>query len=82
MRFWLRTLTHVNFNHVTKIEARQKVLSLNEKLNEIQLLRLRATFHALSLFLFYARTHVKITRHWKSTLRQTNSFRQNSEAFW
>ena len=31
-RFRLRTLTHVNFNHVNKIEARQKVLSLNEKL--------------------------------------------------
>ena len=49
------------------------MLSLNEKLSEVQLLRLRATFHALPLF--YLRTkilrtyrHVKITRHRKSTL--------------
>ena len=43
--------THVNFNHLNKIEARYKVLSLNEKLSEVQLLRLpiRATF------LFYLR---------------------------
>ena len=39
-------ITQVNFNHVNKIEARQKVLSLNEKLSEVQRLRLRATFHA------------------------------------
>ena len=45
-RFWLRTLTHANFNHVNKIEARQKVLS-NEKLSEVQLLRLRAALYAL-----------------------------------
>ena len=30
-RFWLRLLTHVNFNQVNKIEARQKVLSLNKE---------------------------------------------------
>ena len=34
MRFWLRTLTHVNFNYVNKIEAREKVLSSNKKLSE------------------------------------------------
>ena len=39
-------ITQINFNHVNKIEARQKVLSLNEKLSEVQRLRLRATFHA------------------------------------
>ena len=48
------------------------MLRLNVKLSEVQLLRLRATFHALRLFFcerkFYARTHVKITRHWKSML--------------
>ena len=43
-----------NFNHVNKTEARQKVLSLNEKLSDVQLLRLRATFHAFNLF--YLRT--------------------------
>ena len=36
-------------------------------------MRFRATFHALNLFYcdrtFYPRTHVKITRHWKSTLK-------------
>ena len=33
--FWLRTLTHVNFNHVNKIEVRLKVLSLNKKWSEV-----------------------------------------------
>ena len=36
-------------------------------------MRLRATFPALNLFYcdrkFYPRTHVKITRHWKSTVK-------------
>ena len=36
-------------------------------------MRLRATFHALNLFYcerkFYPLTHVKTTRHWKSTLK-------------
>ena len=41
--------THVNFNHVNKVEARYKALSLNVKLSEVQLLRLRATFHTLPL---------------------------------
>ena len=54
MRFWLRTLTQVNFNHVNKIEARYKLLRLNMKLSEILLLRLRATFQTLPLF--YLRT--------------------------
>ena len=53
-RFWLRKLTHVNFKHVNKIEARYKVLRLNVKLSEVLLLRLRATFHTLPLF--YLRT--------------------------
>ena len=48
------------------------MLNINEKLSEVQLLRLRATFHLLPIFLcklkFYARTHINITRHWKSTL--------------
>ena len=43
-------LTHVNFNHVNKVEARYKVLRLNAKLSEVLLLRLRATFHTLPLF--------------------------------
>ena len=50
-------LTHVNFNHVYKVEARykvSKVLRLNVKLSEFLLLRLRATFHTLPLF--YLRT--------------------------
>ena len=53
---WLHTLTHVNFNHVNKTKVRQKLLSLNEKLSKVQLLRLRATFHALPLF--YLRTYI------------------------
>ena len=36
MRFWLRTLTHVNFNHVNQIEVRHKVLRLNVKLSEFR----------------------------------------------
>ena len=40
-RFWLCTLTQVNFNHVNKIEAKYKLLRLNVKLCEILLLRLR-----------------------------------------
>ena len=72
-RFWLCTLTQVNFNHVNKIEARCKLLRLNVKLSEILLLRLRATFFIHCLYFscerkFYARTHGKITRQWKSTL--------------
>ena len=39
-----------NYNHVNKKDARYKVLSLSVKLNEVQLLTLRATFHALPLF--------------------------------
>ena len=39
-RFLLRTLTHVNFNHVNKIEVRCKVLRLNVKLSEFLPLRL------------------------------------------
>ena len=32
------------------MEAREKVLSLNKKLSEVQLLRLIAAFHAMPLF--------------------------------
>ena len=56
---WRGLTTHVNarnFNHVNEMEARYKVPSLNEKLSEVQLLRLRATFHALPLF--YLRTEI------------------------
>ena len=66
-------LTHVNFNHVNKIEATYKVWTLNVKLSDVLLLRLHATFHALPLFYLRTlilRTHArKTTRHWKSTLR-------------
>ena len=44
--------TNVNLNYVNKREARYKVLSLNVKLSEVEILRLRATFHALPLFCF------------------------------
>ena len=49
-RFWLRTFTHVNFNHANNAEARYRALRLIVKLSEVQLLRLRATVHALRLF--------------------------------
>ena len=61
------------------------MLSLNEKLSEVRLLRLRVTFHASPLFIcgnkFYARTHVKITRHWKSTLSEYNDTQIKSVSF-
>ena len=53
MRIWLRTLTHVNFNHVVKIEVRYKVLRSNVKLSEILLLSLRATSCTVPLFSYY-----------------------------
>ena len=49
-RFWLRTLTHVNFNDVNNIEAGYNVLRLKVKLSEVQFFRLRATVRTLSLF--------------------------------
>ena len=36
--FLLRMSTHVNFNHVNKIEARYKALRLNVKLSEVLVL--------------------------------------------
>ena len=45
-------------------------MSINEKLSEVQLLRF-PFMHCLYFICklkFCARTHVKITRHWKSTL--------------
>ena len=64
----------MNFNHVNKVEARYKVLRLNVKLSEVLLLRVSVTFHTDCLYFicerkFYARTHVRITQQWKSTLR-------------
>ena len=52
MRFWLRTLTHVNFNHVNQIEVRHKVLGLNVKLSEFLLLRLHNCTCGLSYIAF------------------------------
>ena len=52
-------------------------------LSEVQLLRLRATFHTLPYFThprkFYTRTHVKINRRWKSTER---SIKLNQAISW
>jgi len=62
-RFWLRTLTHVN-----KTEA--KVPSVKEKLSEVQLLRLRATFHALPSVLF---ANVNFTHVHTPKLRDTGN---------
>ena len=57
--FGYHTLTHVKFNNVNKIEARYKMLRLNVKLSEVQLLCLLATVHALPLF--YLRTQILLT---------------------
>ena len=43
------------------------MLSLNGKLSAGQLLRLHCLYFICERK-FYARSHVKITRHWKSTL--------------
>ena len=40
--------THVNFNHVNKIEARYIVLRLNAQLSEVQILRLRAILYSFA----------------------------------
>ena len=59
MRFWLRTLTYVNFNRVNQIEVRHKVLRLNVKLSEFYFyayIIVRAAFHTLPLF--YLRTEI------------------------
>ena len=50
--FWLRTLTHVNFNHVNKREARYKVFRLNVKLTEVLLLRLKCDLSYIASVLF------------------------------
>ena len=67
--------TRENFSCVNKIEARYKVMSLYVKLREVQLLRLRAIFHALIASILLANvnfTQVKITRQWKSTPKEKN----------
>ena len=77
MRFWLRRFTHVNFNHVNKIEARYKVLSLKRSWARFNFYAYERPFKYCLNFIcqlkFYARTHVKITRHWKSTLTECST---------
>ena len=72
-RFWLCTLTQVNFNHVNKTDVRYKVLRLNVKLSEFLLLRLHNCtcsfsymycFYFICEHQFFTRTHVKITWQW------------------
>ena len=71
--------SHANFNHVNKIEARQKVLTINQKLTEVHLYAQERPFMHCLYFIcerkFYARTHVKIARHWNSTLSYTQSMK-------
>ena len=64
MRFWLRTLTHVDFNHVNQIEVRHKVLRLNVKLSEFLLLRLHDYTCGLSYidFILFANANVTHVR--------------------
>ena len=62
--------THVNFNHVNKIEARYKELSINVNLIEVQLLLLLMPHFMHCLYFicgckFYTCAHVKITRQWR-----------------
>ena len=73
--FLLRMSTHVNFNHVNKIEARYKALRLNVKLREVLLLCLLTAvwpfIHCLYFICkgkFHACMHIKIAWQWKSTL--------------
>ena len=62
-RFWLCTLTQVNFNHVNKIEARYKLLRLNEKLSDILLLRTcDLSYIASVLFAKVNFTHVRMEK--------------------
>ena len=59
--------------------------ALKWTLSEVQLLRLRATFHTLPCFThprkFYTRTHVKINRRWKSTKGRSNSIERSVRHF-
>ena len=76
-RYFYVGVQHVNCTRVNKIEAKYKVLSLNVKLSEIHVLRLRATFINCLYFIwerkFYSSTYVKNTRQWTSTLRTVNT---------
>ena len=51
-RFRPRTLSHVNFNHVNKIEARYKVLRLNVKLSEVATFKLTCDLSYIAPILF------------------------------
>ena len=77
MRFWLRRFTHVNLNHLNKIEARSKLLSLKRSWARFNFYAYERPFKYCLNFIcqrkFYARTHVKITRHWKSTLTECST---------
>ena len=59
---WNFVLWHINFNHVNKIEAGYKVLSLNEQFYAYE----RPFMYCRDFICerkFYASTHVKITQH-------------------
>ena len=60
MRFLLRTLTHVNFNHVNQIEVRHSI-EIKRQIKRVSTyfeayIIVRAAFHTLPLF--YLRTQV------------------------
>ena len=74
MRFWLRMLTHVNFNHENQIEVRHKVLRLNVKLSEFLLLRLHNCTCSLSYIAFILFANANFTHVRTLTLRDSGYF--------
>ena len=60
-RFWLSTLTHVNFNRVNKIEARHKVLRLNVKLSEVLFFTLTCSLSYVAS-IFFANVNFTLLR--------------------
>ena len=71
-RFWLRTLTHINFTHANNIEKDKKCWAYTRSWARFNFyVYERPLMHCPSFICdrkVYGRTHVKITRHWKSTL--------------
>ena len=70
--FYCRVIYVFNFMPLKKVEALYESRKWTWKLSEVQPLSLRVMFHTYFYFIYarriYVRTHVKITRQWKSTL--------------
>ena len=61
--------THVNFTRVNKIEAMYERPCVNVRVERGSTVAFTRDLPYIASDCIYARTHVKITRQWKSTLR-------------